>query len=56
MIKSNILLPGTLDEEDQLLLQKMRELCKNNQDIFEKFYAENSDMYYDLSDKLMRLK
>ena len=30
--------------------------CKNNMDIFEKFYHENKDLYGDISDKMLKIK
>ncbi|MFA6777235.1 MAG: hypothetical protein WCR80_02120 [Bacilli bacterium] len=55
-IKSNILLPSTTLEEEQLLIQRTRDLCDGNQDIFAQFYNEHSEMYAELTDKLMGMK
>lgn len=55
-IKEKILLPGTSFEEDQAIVERTRKICETNQDIFEQFYNENSEMYEELSDKFMLLK
>lgn len=55
-IKSNILLPSSAVEEEQILIQRTSQLCKDNQDIFEQFYNEHSEMYNELSNKLMLMK
>ena len=53
LIKANILLPSSSVEEDQVLIQRISKLCENNQDIFEQFYNDNSEMYNEISSKLM---
>lgn len=55
-ISSNISLPSSTLEEDKLLAEKIKELCKKNLDVFEKFYNENSELYNELSNKLMGCK
>jgi len=55
-IKSNILLPSSSLEEDEILAQRINGLCESNQDIFEQFYKNNKEMYDELSTKLMLLK
>ena len=45
----------TREEEKQMIEQTITD-CKNNMDIFEKFYSENSELYSDISSKVLRIK
>ena len=45
----------TREEEKQMIEQTITD-CKNNMDIFEQFYHENSDLYSDISSKVLRIK
>lgn len=45
----------TKDEENKLI-NDTRKICENNLDIFENFYNENSDLYTDITNKLIRIK
>lgn len=45
----------TREKEKQIIRQTIID-CKNNMDIFEQFYNENSDLYNDISSKLLKIK
>ena len=45
----------TREEEKQMIEQTITD-CKNNMDIFEQFYNENSDLYGDISSKVLTIK
>lgn len=45
----------TREEEKQMIEQTITD-CKNNIDIFEQFYNENSELYSDISSKVLRIK
>lgn len=45
----------TREEEKQMIEQTITD-CKNNMDIFEQFYNENSELYSDISSKVLRIK
>lgn len=45
----------TREEEKQMIEQTITD-CKNNMDIFEQFYNENSDLYSDISRKVLGIK
>ena len=38
------------------ILEKTKEICKNNRDIFDKFYDENKELYNDITNKLIKIK
>lgn len=43
-------------EEEQQFIEKTLEKCENNQDIFEKFYSDNSELYDDITEKVLSIK
>ena len=48
--------PSVTREEEKKMIVKTTMDCKNNMDIFEKFYHENKDLYGDISDKMLKIK
>ena len=38
------------------LVNRTKGICKDNLDVFEQFYNENSDIYNEISDKLLSIK
>lgn len=45
----------TIEEERRMVTQTIA-TCKNNMDIFDQFYSENSDLYREISSKVLRIK
>lgn len=43
-------------EEEQALIKATLDKCKNNMDIFEQFYADNCELYDDISSKILKLR
>lgn len=43
-------------EEEQKLVQETKKLCKQNMDIFEQFYHDNSELYDEISNRLIKIK
>lgn len=43
-------------EEEQVMVKETLDKCKNNEDVFEQFYTENSELYDDISNKQLCLK
>ncbi len=56
IIKSRLSLPTIPLNEEQLLRERTKKICEENQDLFEQFYNEHNEIYNDLSDKLMIMK
>ncbi len=48
--------PSVTREEEQQMIEQTITDCKNNMDIFEQFYSENSDLYSDISSKVLKIK
>lgn len=48
--------PSVSKEEEKLLIEETMKLCNGNSDIFEDFYAENSELYDDISSKVLRIR
>lgn len=48
--------PSVSKEEEKLMVEKTMKLCNGNSDIFENFYAENSELYDDISSKVLRIR
>lgn len=48
--------PSVTREEEKQMIERTINDCKNNIDIFEQFYNENSDLYSDISSKVLRIK
>lgn len=44
------------EEEEKIITEQTINICKNNIDIFEKFYDENSELYHDISSKMLRIR
>lgn len=43
-------------EEMRSIRDNTRKICKDNMDIFERFYNDNQELYGDISEKVLRLK
>ena len=54
--KSILLLPDSCEEDDELIINNTTMLCRNNLDILNKFRNENSDLYNEINDKLVKIK
>ena len=48
--------PSVSKEEEKMLIEETVKLCNKNIDIFENFYSENSDLYKDISSKVLKIK
>ena len=48
--------PSVSKEEEKMLIEETVKLCNKNIDIFENFYSENSDLYKDISSKILKIK
>lgn len=48
--------PSVSKEEEKKMVEETMNLCKGNSDIFENFYAENSELYDDISSKVLKIK
>lgn len=53
--KRYLSMPSLSFEEDYQKIMQARQLYKDNREIFEKFYDEHKDAYYDIADKMMQL-
>lgn len=45
-----------LEEEEEQMVKATLEKCENNMDVFEQFYTDNSQLYDDISDKILSIK
>lgn len=43
-------------EEEKDMIKKTLEICNGNMDIFEQFYNQNSELYNDISSKILNIK
>ena len=43
-------------EEEKLMIEETMKLCNGNSDIFENFYTENSELYDDISSKVLKIR
>ena len=48
--------PSISKETEKLMIVETLDICNNNMDIFEQFYNENSELYNDISDKVLKIK
>lgn len=48
--------PSVTKEKEKRMIEQTIIDCKNNMDIFEQFYNENSDLYSDISSKVLKIK
>lgn len=48
--------PNIQVEEEQRLIAETMNICNNNLDIFERFYAENNDLYSEIASKALKIK
>lgn len=48
--------PSVSKEEEKLMIEKTMNLCYENTDVFENFYHENSELYGDISNKVLKIK
>lgn len=51
-----LLLPNSSEEDDDKIITNINTLCNNNLDLLNKFRCENSELYSDINDKLMKIK
>lgn len=51
-----LLLPDSNLEEDKILIEKVNSLCEKNIDLLDKFRIENKDLYYEINNKLIKVK
>lgn len=49
-------LPSTEFEDDIEMMKSTRRVCEENKDILERFFRENYEVYWDISNKLSNLK
>ena len=54
-VKRYLSMPSLSFEDNYQKIMQTRQLYKDNRDIFEKFYDEHKDAYYDIADKMMQL-
>jgi len=54
--KEILLLPNSMKETDGLIVKCTNRLCQKNIDILENFSNENSELYKDITDKLIKVK
>ena len=45
----------TIEEEKKMILQTL-EICLKNRDIFENFYKDNNELYWDISDRMSKVR
>lgn len=43
-------------EEEKTMIHNIFNICANNQDVFDKFYSENKDIYEEVTDKVLKIK
>ena len=48
--------PSVSKEEEKLMIEETMKLCNGNSDIFENFYTENSELYDDISSKVLKIR
>jgi len=48
--------PSVSKEEEKLMVGETTKLCDENKDLFEKFYSENSELYDDISSKVLKIR
>lgn len=51
-----LLLPNSSVEEDNKIITNINALCNNNLDLLNKFRCENSELYNDINNKLIKIK
>ncbi len=56
MLKENLSKPSIPLEEEQQLVEETKNICENNTDIFEHFYKNNSELYDEVSNKVLKLR
>lgn len=48
--------PSVTKEEEMKMIRDTLALCDSNMDIFEQFYTENSELYDDISSKILKIR
>lgn len=48
--------PSIPKDTEKLMINETLDTCNNNIDIFERFYNENSELYNDITDKVLKIK
>ena len=48
--------PSVSKEEEKLMIEETMKICNGNSDIFENFYTENSELYDDISSKVLKIR
>ena len=55
-MRKKIFNPSISTLEEQAFIEKTLDKCKDNMDIFEQFYASNSELYDDISNKVLNIR
>ena len=48
--------PSVSKKQEKLMIEETMKICNGNSDIFENFYAENNELYDDISSKLLKIR
>lgn len=48
--------PSVSKEQEKLMIEETMKICNGNSDIFENFYTENSELYDDISSKVLKIR